>query len=129
MRLAQISCVVMFQKIVTIILSAEPDFSCLADEIAEPRPDMNIKVKVPPLQRAKSSVILIDQASSRGNNSSADHAKTKYGSRLISVVDAVGPMNPYQPIPFHILSFAVFQSRILIYASSTSTEIAEEKSI
>ena len=42
--------------------------------------------------------------------------------RLISVVDVViTPMNPYQPIPFHILSFAVFQSRILIYASSTST--------
>ena len=38
-------------------------------------------------------------------------------ARLISVVDVVGPMNPYQPIPFHILSFAVFQSRILIYAS------------
>ena len=37
-------------------------------------------------------------------------------------------MNPYQPIPFHILSFAVFQSRILIYASSTShDEIAEEE--
>ena len=49
--------------------------------------------------------------------------------RLISVVDVVGPMNPYQPIPFHILSFAVFQSRILIYAGSTSDEIAEEKSI
>ena len=48
-------------------------------------------------------------------------------NRLISVVDVVGPMNPYQPIPFHILSFAVFQSRILIYAGSTS--IAEEKSI
>ena len=43
--------------------------------------------------------------------------------RLISVVDVViTPMNPYQPIPFHILSFAVFQSRILIYA-----EIAEEE--
>ena len=41
-------------------------------------------------------------------------------TRLISVVDVViTPMNPYQPIPFHILSFAVFQSRILIYASST----------
>ena len=38
------------------------------------------------------------------------------GVRLISVVDVVGPMNPYQPIPFHILYFAVFQSRILIYA-------------
>ena len=25
--------------------------------------------------------------------------------RLISVVDVVGPMNPYQPIPFHILFF------------------------
>ena len=46
-------------------------------------------------------------------------------SRLISVVDVVGPMNPYQPIPFHILSFAVFQSRILIYAGSN--EIVEEK--
>ena len=45
-------------------------------------------------------------------------------SRLILVVDVVGPMNPYQPIPFHILSFAVFQSRILIYLSS-----AEEKKV
>ena len=45
----------------------------------------------------------------------------RYQTRLISVVDVVGPMNPYQPIPFHILSFAVFQSRILIYLSSTST--------
>ena len=35
-------------------------------------------------------------------------------ARLISVVDVViTPMNPYQPIPFHILSFAVFQFRIL----------------
>ena len=25
-------------------LSIEPDFPCLADELAEPRPDMNIKV-------------------------------------------------------------------------------------
>ena len=52
-------------------------------------------------------------------------------TRLISVVDVViTPMNPYQPIPFHILSFAVFQSRILIYASSTSTdEIAEEEKV
>ena len=25
-------------------LQIEPDFSCLADEIVEPRPDMNIKV-------------------------------------------------------------------------------------
>ena len=25
-------------------LKVEPDFPCLADEIAEPRPDMNIKV-------------------------------------------------------------------------------------
>ena len=25
-------------------LEVEPDFPCLADEIAEPRPDMNIKV-------------------------------------------------------------------------------------
>ena len=25
------------------------------------------------------------------------------GVRLISVVDVVGPMNPYQLIPFHIL--------------------------
>ena len=38
--------------------------------------------------------------------------------RLISVVDVVGPMNPYQLIPFHILSLAVFQFRILIYAGS-----------
>ena len=41
--------------------------------------------------------------------------------RLVSVVDVViTPKNPYQPIPFHIFSFAVFQSRILIYAGSTS---------
>ena len=47
-------------------------------------------------------------------------------TRLISVVDVViTPMNPYQPIPFHILSFAVFQSRILIYAG----EIAEEEKV
>ena len=26
------------------IIKKEPDFPCLADEIAEPRPDMNIKV-------------------------------------------------------------------------------------
>ena len=31
-------------------------------------------------------------------------------------------MNPYQQIPFHILSFAVFQSRILIYAGSNIAE-------
>ena len=37
-------------------------------------------------------------------------------------------MNPYQPIPFHILSFAVFQSRILIYAGSNIYDgIAEEE--
>ena len=48
-------------------------------------------------------------------------------SRIISVVDVVGPMNAYQPIPFHILSFAVLQSRILNYASSN--EIVEEKKI
>ena len=42
-----------------------------------------------------------------------------YRCRLVSVVDVViTSMNPYQPIPFHILSFAVFQSRILIYAGS-----------
>ena len=52
--------------------------------------------------------------------------KSRPESRLISVVDVVGPMNPYQPIPFHILSFAVFQSRFLIYLSSAD-EIAEEK--
>ena len=45
----------------------------------------------------------------------------RYVFRLISVVDVVGPMNPYQPIPFHILSFDVFQSRILIYASSNDS--------
>ena len=39
-------------------------------------------------------------------------------TRLISVIDVVGPMNPYQPIPFHILSFVVFKSRVLIYAGS-----------
>ena len=48
-------------------------------------------------------------------------------SRIVSVVDVVGPMNAYQPIPFHILSFAVFQSRILNYASSN--EIVEEKKV
>ena len=43
--------------------------------------------------------------------------------RLISVVDVVITlMNAYQPIPFHILSFAVFQSRILIYAGHSSRE-------
>ena len=53
-----------------------------------------------------------------------------HNSRLISVVDVViTPMNPYQPIPFHILSFAVFQSRILNYASSPSDEIAEEEKV
>ena len=46
--------------------------------------------------------------------------------RLISVVDVViTPMNPYQPVRFHISSFAVFQSRILIYAD----EIAEEENV
>ena len=45
-----------------------------------------------------------------------------------SVVDVVGPMNPYQPIPFHILSLAVFQSRIFVYAGS-NIEIAEEKKV
>ena len=50
--------------------------------------------------------------------------------RLISVVDVVGHMNPYQPIPFHILSLAVFQSRILIHAGSNIyDEIAEEKKV
>ena len=50
--------------------------------------------------------------------------------RLISVVDVViTPMNPYQPIPFHILSFTVFQSRILIYAGSNIYEIAEEEKV
>ena len=46
--------------------------------------------------------------------------------RPISVVIVVGPMNPYQPIQFHILYFAVFQSRILIYAGLNSRR---EKSI
>ena len=27
-----------------MLAQIEPDFACLADEIAEPRPDMNIKV-------------------------------------------------------------------------------------
>ena len=49
----------------------------------------------------------------------------KSGDRLISVVDVV--MNPYQLIPFHILSFAVLQSRILIYAGSNI--IAEEEKV
>ena len=39
--------------------------------------------------------------------------------RLISVEDVViTPMNPYQPIPFHILS----SSRILIYAGSNISD-------
>ena len=39
-------------------------------------------------------------------------------------------MNPYQPIPLHILSFAVLQSRILIYAGSNILmRIAEEKKV
>ena len=54
-----------------------------------------------------------------------------YRTRLISVVDVVmTPMNPYQSIPFHLLSFAVFQSRILIYAcSNIYDEIAEEEKV
>ena len=38
--------------------------------------------------------------------------------RLISVADVdIALMETYQPLPFHILSFAnIFQSRILIYA-------------
>ena len=48
--------------------------------------------------------------------------------RLISVIDVViTPMNPYQPIPFHILSFAVFQSRTLIYAGSNAEEKVFER--
>ena len=31
-------------------------------------------------------------------------------------------MNPYQPIPVHILSFAVIQSRVLVYAGTNLTE-------
>ena len=38
------------------LLIPHHDFPCLADEIAEPRPDMNIKL--PPLQLAKSLLIL-----------------------------------------------------------------------
>ena len=40
--------------------------------------------------------------------------------RLISVLDVdITPLNPLQPLPFPILSFAyIFQSRILIYAGS-----------
>ena len=40
--------------------------------------------------------------------------------RLISVVDVdINPLNPYQPLPFQILSFAnIFQSKILLYAGS-----------
>ena len=40
--------------------------------------------------------------------------------RLTSVVDIeIAPMNPYQPLPLHILSYMLtFQSRILIYADS-----------
>ena len=37
-------------------LRIEPDCPCLADEIAEPRPDMNIKVAA--FTEAKSHVIL-----------------------------------------------------------------------
>ena len=48
--------------------------------------------------------------------------------RLISVVDVVTtPMNPYQPIPFHILTFAVFQSRIVFYVGSNIEEEEEEE--
>ena len=51
-------------------------------------------------------------------------------SRLISVVDVViTPMNLYRPVPFHVKSFAVFQSRILIYAGSNIYEIAEEEKV
>ena len=48
-----------------------------------------------------------------------------------SFVDVVGPMNPYQPITFHILSFAVFQSRSYIFmlAKRSTDEIAEEKKV
>ena len=38
----------------------------------------------------------------------------------------ITPMNTYQPIPFHIIYSAVFQSRILIYAGSN---IAEEEKV
>ena len=31
-----------FARSKQVIISSEPDFPCLADEIAEPRPDMNI---------------------------------------------------------------------------------------
>ena len=54
---------------------------------------------------------------------------SQFGFRIISVVDVVGPMNPYQPIPFHILSFAVFQSRILIHAGSNINIAEETKSV
>ena len=49
------------------------------------------------------------------------HKKTVLSleTRLISVIDVtITPMNPHQPIPFHIISFVVFQYRILIYAGS-----------
>ena len=57
------------------------------------------------------------------------HAGWRNSVRLISAVDVVGPMNRYQPISFHILSFSVCQSRILIYAGSNIYEIAEEEKV
>ena len=52
--------------------------------------------------------------------------------RSVSVVDVdIAPMNLYQPLPFHILSYAkLYQSRILNYAGSNIyDEIAEEKKV
>ena len=49
----------------------------------------------------------------RGQKKTDDlRAMTTLGPRTL------GPINPYQEIPFHILFFAVFQSIILIYAGS-----------
>ena len=67
------------------------------------------------------SVYLVKSIRIRDLNFNQTHV-----TRLIPVVVVVITlMNPYQPIPFHILSSAVFQSRILIYAGSNISE--EEK--
>ena len=53
-------------------------------------------------------------------------------NRLISVVVVdIAAINPYQPLPLHILFLLTFQSRILIYASSNiyDDEIAKEQRV
>ena len=51
--------------------------------------------------------------------------------RLISVVDVViTPMNPYQPIPFHILFFLPCSSpEFYFMLAQTSDEITEEEKV